>query len=78
MVGAAGLEPATPCLEGRCSIHLSYAPGKELPRGDFHRLKQAFRHPIAEPLEELRLFHSGAKLLRHYLDDRLAYGLLRR
>ena len=26
MVGAAGLEPATPCLEGRCSIHLSYAP----------------------------------------------------
>lgn len=26
MVGAAGLEPATPCLEGRCSIRLSYAP----------------------------------------------------
>ena len=26
MVGAAGLEPATTCLEGRCSIHLSYAP----------------------------------------------------
>src|SRR5689334_17394080 len=26
LVGAAGLEPATPCLEGRCSIHLSYAP----------------------------------------------------
>src|SRR5579871_2793113 len=26
MVGAAGLEPATLCLEGRCSIHLSYAP----------------------------------------------------
>ena len=22
----AGLEPATPCLEGRCSIRLSYAP----------------------------------------------------
>ena len=27
LVGAAGLEPATLCLEGRCSIHLSYAPG---------------------------------------------------
>jgi hypothetical protein len=27
LVGAAGLEPATTCLEGRCSIHLSYAPG---------------------------------------------------
>jgi hypothetical protein len=26
LVGAAGLEPATLCLEGRCSIHLSYAP----------------------------------------------------
>jgi hypothetical protein len=30
MAGAAGLEPATPCLEGRCSIHLSYAPGAAL------------------------------------------------
>jgi integrase len=26
LVGAAGLEPATLCLEGKCSIHLSYAP----------------------------------------------------
>jgi hypothetical protein len=26
VVGAAGLEPATLCLEGKCSIHLSYAP----------------------------------------------------
>jgi hypothetical protein len=26
VVGAAGLEPATLGLEGRCSIHLSYAP----------------------------------------------------
>ena len=26
MVGAAGLEPATLCFEGRCSIQLSYAP----------------------------------------------------
>jgi hypothetical protein len=26
MVGAAGIEPATLCLEGRCSIRLSYAP----------------------------------------------------
>ena len=26
VVGAAGLEPATLCLEGRCSIRLSYAP----------------------------------------------------
>ena len=24
VVRPAGLEPATPCLEGRCSIHLSY------------------------------------------------------
>jgi hypothetical protein len=30
MVGAAGLEPATLCLEGRCSIHLSYAPLEQL------------------------------------------------
>src|SRR4051812_26375052 len=26
LVGAAGIEPATPCLEGTCSIQLSYAP----------------------------------------------------
>ena len=26
MVGLAGLEPATPDLEGRCSIQLSYNP----------------------------------------------------
>jgi hypothetical protein len=26
MVGAAGIEPATPGLEIRCSIRLSYAP----------------------------------------------------
>ena len=26
MVGKAGLEPATPGLEGRCSIQLSYSP----------------------------------------------------
>ena len=26
LVGPAGLEPATLCLEGRCSIHLSYGP----------------------------------------------------
>ena len=32
LVGAAGLEPATTCLEGRCSIHLSYAPGVVLRR----------------------------------------------
>jgi hypothetical protein len=25
-IGPAGLEPATPCLEGRCSIQLSYGP----------------------------------------------------
>ncbi len=26
MVGEAGIEPETPGLEGRCSIHLSYSP----------------------------------------------------
>lgn len=26
MVGPAGLEPATPDLEGRCSIQMSYEP----------------------------------------------------
>jgi hypothetical protein len=31
MVGAAGIEPATPGLEGRCSIQLSYAPAAECP-----------------------------------------------
>ena len=30
MVGAAGLEPATLCLEGRCSIQLSYAPAGDV------------------------------------------------
>lgn len=30
MVGAAGLEPATPDLEGRCSIQMSYAPASSL------------------------------------------------
>ena len=29
LVGAAGLEPATLCLEGRCSIRLSYAPAMD-------------------------------------------------
>src|SRR6266540_6213634 len=32
MVGAAGLEPATLCLEGRCSIQLSYAPARRFAR----------------------------------------------
>src|SRR5437868_9274922 len=31
-IGPAGLEPATPCLEGRCSIHLSYGPKTALRR----------------------------------------------
>jgi hypothetical protein len=26
MVGSAGLEPATPDLEGRCSVQMSYEP----------------------------------------------------
>ena len=30
VVGAAGLEPATPGLEGRCSIQMSYAPAKPI------------------------------------------------
>src|SRR3954471_5375700 len=35
-IGPAGLEPATPCLEGRCSIQLSYGPVRpvSLPRRD--------------------------------------------
>ena len=33
MVGAAGLEPATPGLEGRCSIRMSYAPESNVARG---------------------------------------------
>lgn len=28
MVRLEGLGPSTPCLEGRCSIHLSYSPIK--------------------------------------------------
>ena len=30
MVRPEGLEPSTPCLEGRCSIHLSYGRAKQL------------------------------------------------
>ncbi len=28
MVGTVGLEPTATCLEGRCSIHLSYVPAR--------------------------------------------------
>src|SRR6266542_6976151 len=35
MVGAAGFEPATLCLEGRCSIQLSYAPPTSKPHASF-------------------------------------------
>ncbi len=31
MVGEAGIEPATPGLEGRCSIQLSYSPVRAVP-----------------------------------------------
>src|SRR5687768_8974582 len=41
MVGAAGLEPATLCLEGRCSIHLSYAPSRLT---DLRRRACDFKH----------------------------------
>src|ERR1700761_9015793 len=34
MVGEAGLEPATPDLEGRCSIQLSYSPKESITYGD--------------------------------------------
>jgi hypothetical protein len=39
VVGAAGLEPATLCLEGRCSIQLSYAPTV---LGSFYRSSALF------------------------------------
>ncbi len=45
LVGAAGLEPAAPDLEGRCSIQMSYAPAETSP--DFTpspALSQAIRH----------------------------------
>jgi hypothetical protein len=35
MVGAAGIEPATPGLEIRCSIRLSYAPTSKI----YHMLR---------------------------------------
>ena len=35
LVSRAGLEPATLCLKGRCSNHLSYRPRVEL-RGGHH------------------------------------------
>ena len=47
MVGAAGLEPATLCLEGRCSIRLSYAP-KSVPLLILNHF-QSFSHPCFLP-----------------------------
>jgi hypothetical protein len=52
MAGAAGLEPATPCLEGRCSIHLSYAPGAALFRLSDYRTDATL--PPVERADRLR------------------------
>jgi hypothetical protein len=52
MAGAAGLEPATPCLEGRCSIHLSYAPGAALFRLSDYRTDATL--PPLERAERLK------------------------
>src|SRR5215467_6674541 len=58
-IGPAGLEPATPCLEGRCSIQLSYERLRRLTRPK-SRLRQPFCHPTHQtrswlPVERLRL-----------------------
>jgi hypothetical protein len=54
MVGAAGLEPATLCLEGRCSIHLSYAPTEKI----YHMAKRFADGPAA-PLRSRQLRKQG-------------------
>src|SRR5712672_1605768 len=38
----------------------------------FHALKKPFRHPIAEPFEEARLFERRPPSLRHYRHNRFA------
>jgi hypothetical protein len=49
MVGAAGLEPATLCLEGRCSIQLSYAPTRAGHSGRIivTAMRERFPRPVA-------------------------------
>ncbi len=58
VVGEAGLEPATPGLEGRCSVQLSYspvafilstnAPAREEPRTQPHPQRQRAPAPVAD------------------------------
>ena len=61
MVGAAGFEPATLCLEGRCSIQLSYAPtGRTSPiLAEFRRISAQKSHASAPNL--------GRQLQNHIL-----------
>ena len=67
MVGAAGLEPATLCLEGRCSIHLSYAPTAKI----YHMIKRFAevkgRNHVRSSGTKPAYYHFSALCLPDYL-----------
>jgi hypothetical protein len=56
MVGTAGLEPATPCSQGKCATRLRYVPtlvisGSKYPSPPvFYRILPDFSNPTDNPM----------------------------